>query len=372
MLSNGASAPARRPHSTARHTPVDHLDRYFQQAAGNPRLSAAEERSEALGLRALRVALWTPLLNHDAHRPAVLRLIADHVSGLDPNPSPEDIATKDRDHEAAHLAAAWVETTLPPSDPIRQQVTQAFQSHRRQRDRFIAANLGLVVVIAKRYERGHLSLADLIQEGNTGLLKAVDRFDPTRGFRFSTYAVWWIRHAIGRALSDKSREIRLPVHVTERLQVLARARSAFEVQHGRPASPSELAQATGLKVENVKDLLSVEYCRAESYNKRNETRGPLEVDELADDDDDDDELDLDFLTLTNGLRAAIEHLPEVQQDVIRRRFGLDGENPMTLREVGQRHHLSRERIRQLQERALATLREEFRERGFLNGLEPHG
>jgi RNA polymerase primary sigma factor len=276
----------------------------------------------------------------------------------------EAFAVADRDG----IAAAFVLNTVvwPKAGAATRRACEAARAVvRRIRDRFVAANLGLVVVIARRYERRNLALGDLIQEGNTGLLKAVDRFDPDRGFRFSTYAVWWIRHAIGRALSDKSREIRLPVHVAERQQTVLRARSNFEAREGRTPTAAELAKATGFTEDRVADLLSVEYTRATSVQRGTSSLGVLDVDDLPVGPGFDDEaLDADILGI--GLRQALRGLPEIQQDVLRRRFGLAGDEPMTLREVGELHRLSRERIRQLQERALQHLRREFRKKRLLD------
>jgi RNA polymerase primary sigma factor len=273
----------------------------------------------------------------------------------------EVFATADRDGVAARAALEL----LQHSDADSSYVDRCVDAHddlMRTRDAFVEANLGLVVVVAKRYERGHLGFEDLVQEGNAGLLKAVDRFDPSRGFRFSTYAVWWIRHAIGRALSDKSREIRLPVHVAERQQTVLTRRRRFESKRGRLPTNEELAAELGWPVEKVADLLSVEYTRAVGIDRETNTRGPIDVDHFAVE----PELpDFDAEVLRLHLQRGLRELPEMEQDILRRRFGLDGEGPMTLREVGLLHNLSRERIRQLQERALGALRRKFRQTGLV-------
>jgi RNA polymerase primary sigma factor len=360
------------------------LDLYFQDLAGCHRLNPREEIELALELRAARLGAWeaffraplgdvveVAMANIDAdRRPTaeahkLARALADGAPAkvaVAIEAAADAFAAADRDGVAA--AAVLENVVAGLRDPaVRRACEAATTAARRIRDRFVACNLGLVVVIARRYERRHLSLGDLIQEGNTGLLKAVDRFDPDRGFRFSTYAVWWIRHAIGRALSDKSREIRLPVHVAERQQTVLRARSTLEAHHGRPPTVPELAKATGFTEDKVEDLLSVEYTRAAAVKRGTQSMAPLEVEEIACSPELEDEaLDADVLEL--GLRQAMRDLPAIQQDVLRRRFGLGGDEPMTLREVGEIHRLSRERIRQLQERALKALRKEFRRRGL--------
>ena len=273
----------------------------------------------------------------------------------------EALATADRDG----VAARAVINLLRRSDADAAYVDRCIDAHSeliRTRCAFVEANLGLVVVVAKRYERGHLGFEDLVQEGNAGLLKAVDRFDPSRGFRFSTYAVWWIRHAIGRALSDKSREIRLPVHVAERQQTVLIRRRRFEAKHGRMPTHAELAAELKWPVDKVVDLLSVEYTRAVGLDRETGVRGPIDVDRFSVD----PELpDFDAEVLRLALRRGLRELSDMEQDILVRRFGLDGAGPMTLREVGLRHNLSRERIRQLQERALAALRRMFGKSGLV-------
>jgi RNA polymerase primary sigma factor len=241
---------------------------------------------------------------------------------------------------------------------------EASRTLQRARDGFVAANLGLVVTVARRYERRHLGFADLIQEGNTGLIKAVDRFDPERGFRFSTYAVWWIRHAIGRALSDRGREIRLPVHVAERQQSMIRVRNRFELRHGRRPDADDLARVMQLPKAKIEALLAADYARAYTIDRQTRTSAPVEVDtlpaslELP-------EAALDGAAFRAALTHAMDRLSPIQRDVLTRRFGLTGEEPLTLREVGNRYGLSRERIRQIQEAALGVMRREFRRRRLL-------
>jgi len=346
------------------------LDAYFDDMASFERLSAQEELDLARELLQEKSHMWTCLLR--APHAVVRRLVKETLAERAPDmPTrgklPETLCTAlalaDRDCEAARALAEWVRAH--PECGINAMALQsAINRVRTIRDRFVSANLGLVVSVARRYERRLFAFSDLIQEGNTGLLKAVDRFDPDRGFRFSTYAVWWIRHSIGRALSDRGREIRLPVHVAERQQTLIRARAQFEANHGRAATVDELANATGFTAERVRRLLAVEYTRATGHDPSSNTSQPTLVDELpAADAGYDDALDAG--AWAQGLREAVEALPDMQREIIRQRFGLDGDPPMTLREVGKLHHLSRERIRQIQVNALARMRETFEDRGLV-------
>ncbi|MCR9164373.1 MAG: RNA polymerase sigma factor RpoD/SigA [Nannocystaceae bacterium] len=346
------------------------LDAYFDDMAPLQRLSADEELELAHALIAAKTDMWTCLLQapRGVVRQAVVDVLGDkapalpHRGRLGVEHCPPLVAA-DRDCEIARRLTAWAHAH-PEGGVDTVRLRAAINRTRDIRDRFVGANLGLVVSIAKRYERRMFAFSDLIQEGNTGLLKAVDRFDPDRGFRFSTYAVWWIRHAIGRALSDKGREIRLPVHVAERQQTLVRARTQFESQHGRPATVAELAELTGFTPERVRRLLEVEYTRATAHDPSTKTSQPVLVDELPSPPPNyEDALDAD--TMTEGLREAVEALPPMQRDIICQRFGLDGTAPMTLREVGKLHHLSRERIRQIQVTALAQMRETFEDRGLV-------
>ncbi len=356
---------------TQRRTSDRPLDAYFDALTSTQRLTAQDEIDLARALRAAKHDTWRHLLGAPAHavRTEVREVLGERAPPMDRSGGAwaptlcESLALVDRDGRAARRLTAWVRAH-PGCGVDSMRVQAAINQTRAVRNRFVEANLGLVVSVARRYERRLFSLSDLIQEGNAGLLKAVDRFDPELGNRFSTYAVWWIRHAIGRALSDRGREIRLPVHVAERQQTLLRARNEFEGRHGRSGTARELAEATGFTVERVKALLAVDFRRATGHDPNTKTSQPLLVDELpADPPAYDDALDAELYQ--DGLHAAIETLPTMMQAIIRQRFGLDGAPPMTLREVGRLHDLSRERIRQIQMSALARMRETFDGRGLV-------
>ena len=359
------------------------LDYYFTDISGASRLSAKEELASALALLRSRRELWEALLDGDASSSGVLAATLEAIPGdrvpedalagfLERRSSPRELATAlveaDRDGIAASAAlealvdaARVADPDAPPRARQLRRCRRIARELKQTRDAFVTANLGLVVTLARRYERRHLGFADLIQEGNTGLIKAVDRFDPRRGFRFSTYAVWWIRHAIGRALSDKGREIRLPVHVAEHQQTLLRVRNAFERVHGRAPDVEELARASGLGRERVEHLLSVELQRAHTVDPHDRTSAPVDVEALPAPERA-LELALDRGRARRAVAEAMERLSPLQRDVLRRRYGLDGDEPMTLREIAEIHSLSRERIRQVQLRALDLVRRELRRR----------
>ncbi|MDB4935723.1 MAG: polymerase sigma factor RpoD [Labilithrix sp.] len=221
----------------------------------------------------------------------------------------------------------------------------------------VQSNLRIVVTFARRY-RG-MPLVDLIQEGNLGLLRAVDKFDHRRGLRFSTYAAWWIRHALGRALADQSKMIRLPVHLTGAVQRVRRAQERLQRETGRAATPEELATRTGLPIEQVRRALdvvaqpvSLDTPVSGGSDRDGADLGDFVVDQTAETADD--------LVAQSELRvetkALLSELPEREAEIIRLRFGLNGGVQKTLEEIGARLSLSRERARQLERDALKKLR----------------
>jgi RNA polymerase primary sigma factor len=223
--------------------------------------------------------------------------------------------------------------------------------------KFIQANLRLVVAIARRYDRGQMPLIDLIQEGNLGLIKAVERFDYRRGFRFSTYASWWIRHAIGRALADKGHAVRVPVHALDTQHRLARAAEAIGLKLGRTPTDEELAKETGIdrrRLARVRKHQMVPICSLDREISDSDDR--RYVDLLSDEECKNPFESTLLKSWTDEMQTVLEALSPMERTIIRWRYGLDDGEEMTLKEIGDHYNLSRERIRQLQEQALKKIR----------------
>lgn len=235
------------------------------------------------------------------------------------------------------------------------------------KEAFVKANLRLVVSIARWYNRTSLALHDLIQEGNMGLMKAVGRFDHRRGFRFSTYATWWIRHAIGRAIADKDREVRLPVHLRDRLYALNRARWVFETKHGAAPTDQDVCSIVGISAAQLESTNHIAVVSVPLDQPVGETGTPLR-DMLEDRRERSVSAEIDASRLRDYIRELLSILTPIEADIIRSRFGLDGDE-LPFRVLGKRHSLSRERIRQLQVQALDKLARELRRRGIIGDLK---
>jgi RNA polymerase primary sigma factor len=384
----------------------DHLAAYFRQLAEHDLLSPEDERELSQGIEDTEILTWERVLS----RPDVVRTILPMIEPNLEQPVKfpklqkvmEEIAKSKRarpdarmlkklqaaakeaavqlrqlDLDRVHIDAVvrelyrareaalneqetwWTDGASREAGQYLDEVRQAHRDAANLRDEFVRANLRLVVTMARRYDRGGMPLADLIQEGNLGLMHAVSRFDYRRGLRFSTYACWWIRHAIGRALADKARAVRIPVHMLEAQQQLEKVRQALVGELGRPPTPQELAKAARVPLAKLNQM------------HRYIMGQPMSLDRPVHDDDDrsfgdtmadpDSEEhspadDLTTQTLTSQVKRLLHYLSPIEADVLTKRFGLGDDEERTFREIGDQYHLSRERIRQIQNSALDKLK----------------
>lgn len=389
---------------------TDHLSRYFRDLGEHALLTPEQEIQFARDIETLEIQTWRILLGNPSITDYVLDIAIDRLAtskntGLaDDDVRPlrqaamsvrqsrsanccEILDTEarriaellrksdlDRQHIDAilsHLRELSIESSQtrqiklpfsPRNQRFAQTFTQASDHDRRasqlRRD-FVHANLRLVVTMARRYDRGGMPLADLIQEGNLGLMHAVSRFDHRRKLRFSTYACWWIRHAIGRALADKARTVRIPVHMLEAQSQLQRVQQKLASELGRKPTDDEIAGETKLPPARIRQMhqylmgqpLSLDRPVHESDDR---ILGETLTDPLSEAISPADRMTA--RTLVDQVQLSIRDLSPIEADVIQQRFGLHDDRARTFREISDQYDLSRERIRQIQKTALRKLR----------------
>jgi RNA polymerase primary sigma factor len=378
--------------------PSNFLAMYFRDMARLAVLRPQEEFESARRIEQLEIAVWAHILSHHPMLDHVLKVIertlensvaefkvlrkpykkseqeklgratvkiAEKLRALDVDKRILDVVLHELKKIYRGLPGRVIQDKLEVNTKSRafrdwlRDVAASFNRAHAAKNEFVKANLRLVVSIARRFNYGRMPLADLIQEGNIGLIKAVERYDYRRGYRFSTYASWWIRHAISRALADKGRAVRLPVHMIDAYHRVAKSKRELSAKLGRQPTSEELGEATGIAAAKIEKMRTFLLDQSFSLDKTISDEDGRKFIDFIQDPNAENTTPTDMLVeeaMTTEVRAQLAHLKPIEADILRQRFGLDTDKELTLKEIGEKYNLSRERIRQLQEQALTKMR----------------
>jgi RNA polymerase primary sigma factor len=285
------------------------------------------------------------------------RLSADSIGWYLSNIGRVPLLTAAEEIELAHHVQTMKRLQELPQEQLTPRQKHQIRMGTRARDRMMAANLRLVVSVAKKYQNQGLELLDLVQEGAIGLERAVDKFDPAMGYKFSTYAYWWIRQGMTRAIDNSARTIRLPIHVSEKLSKMRRVTRELSHRFGRQPNRLELAHAMGMQPEELEELISqsAPCASLDAHARGDDDRSTLG--ELIADPSSNESMDsMDRSLQKEHLGTWLSQLNERERRIIELRFGLAGQEPLTLAEIGRKINVSRERVRQLEAKAILKLR----------------
>ena len=285
------------------------------------------------------------------------RLSADSIGWYLSNIGRVPLLTPAEEIELAHHVQAMKRLKELPASELTARQKHQIRMGTRARDRMMAANLRLVVSVAKKYQNQGLELLDLVQEGAIGLERAVDKFDPAMGYKFSTYAYWWIRQGMTRAIDNSARTIRLPIHVSEKLSKMRRITRELSHRFGRQPNRLELAHAMGMQPEELEELItqSAPCASLDAHARGDEDRSTLgELIAYPNSNESMDSMDRNLQK--EHLGTWLSQLNERERKIIELRFGLAGQEPLTLAEIGRQINVSRERVRQLESKAILKLR----------------